>query len=311
MPTIAVSTSSFARHDARPLELLRAAGYEVRLNPHGRRLMRAETMELLEGVVGLVAGTEALDRPVLERAPQLRVISRCGSGLDNIDLEAAGELGITVRHTPEALVAAVAELALACMLNLLRQVSHADRLLRQGVWQKPMGRLLEGKIVGIVGLGRIGKRLAQLLAPFRVKLLACDPRQQEEVATSHGLRYCSLEELLQTADIVSLHLSPPSRDLELLERRHLEMMKPGALLLNLARGGLVDESALYDQLQSGRLAGAGLDVYTEEPYLGPLTELPNVVLTPHIGSYAAESRLRMETEAVEHLLDALRLGTAP
>jgi D-3-phosphoglycerate dehydrogenase len=309
--TVLISTSSFGGAGRRPLEMLEEAGVEYRLNPHGRKLQRDETVELLDGVMGLVAGTEALDRPVLEQAPRLRVISRCGSGMDNIDLEAAGELGIAVRNTPEALVTAVAELAVACILNLLRQVSHADRLLRQGVWHKPMGHLLEGKIVGIVGLGRIGRRLAQLLAPFRVKLLACDPQEQEEIAASQELRYCSLEELLQTADIVSLHLTAPSKDFVLLDRRHLALMKPSALLLNFARGGLVDESALYDALKTGRLAGACLDVYTEEPYRGPLTELPNVLLTPHIGSYAAESRLRMETEAVAHLLDALRLEPTP
>ena len=305
MPTIAVSTSSFARHDPAPLDLLEAAGYEVRLNPHGRRLSRDETRLLLDGVVGLVAGTETLDREILAGASQLRAIARCGVGLDNVDRDAAEDRGVAVRSTPEAPAEAVAELALGGMLALLRHLPAANRAMRRGEWRKPMGRLLRDRTVGLVGLGRVGKRLVELLTPFACRILATDPMPDEWFGERHGIRFVELDDLLAAAEIVSLHLAPPREGGSLLDADRLALLRPDAILINTARGGLVDEAALYDLLAAGKLAGAFLDVFAEEPYQGPLPELPQVLLTPHIGSYAIETRVRMETEAAERLLEAL------
>ena len=305
MPTIAVSTSSFARHDRRPLELLRDAGYEVRLNPHGRRLERAETAELLRGAVGLLAGTETLDRELLTGAAELRAIARCGTGMDNVDQDAADELRIAVRSTPDPPAEAVAELALAGMLSLLRHLPAVDRELRRGEWRKPMGRLLRGRTIGLVGLGRVGKRLVELLMPFSCRILAADPTPDEWFAERHGVRFVDLERLLAKADVVSLHVAPLHGGGVLLDRERLALLRPEAILINTARGELLDEAALYDLLSAGRLAGAFLDVFADEPYDGPLRELPQVLLSPHIGSYARETRVRMETEAAEALLGAL------
>ncbi len=305
MPTIAVSTSSFGRNDPRPLEKLRQAGYEVRLNPHGRRLARAETAELLEGVVGLVAGTETLDREILTAATGLRAIARCGVGVDNLDHEAAAERGIAIRSTPEAPAEAVAELTMAGMLALLRHLPGANRAMRQGEWHKPMGRLLRGRVIGLVGLGRVGKRLVELLTPFACSILATDPVPDEWFAERHGIRFVELDRLLAKAEIVSLHLAPPVGGETLLDAERLAKLRPEAILINTARGGLVDEAALHDLLAAGKLAGAFLDVFADEPYDGALRDLPQVLLTPHIGSYAVETRVRMEMEAVERLLAAL------
>jgi D-3-phosphoglycerate dehydrogenase len=189
MPTIAVSTSSFARHDPHPLEQLRDAGYEVRLNPHGRKLRPAETAELLDGIVGLVAGTETLDRQILTAATDLRAIARCGVGVDNVDHAAAAEQGIAIRSTPEPPAEAVAELTLAGILGLLRHLPAADRDMRRGKWHKPMGNLLRGRTIGLVGLGRVGKRLVELLTPFACPILATDPVPDEWFAERHGIRY--------------------------------------------------------------------------------------------------------------------------
>ncbi len=310
MPTIAVSTSSFGRQDPRPLEKLRAAGYEVRLNPHGRQLERAETIALLDGAVGLVAGTEELDREVLLAATDLRAIARCGSGVDNVDHETAAERGITVDSTPEPPAEAVAELTLAGILGLLRHLPAADHALRQGEWSKPMGSLLRGRTIGLVGLGRVGKRLVELLMPFVCPILATDPVPDDWFAERHGIRFVELERLLAEADVVSLHLAPRRGGATLLDAERLAMLKPEAILVNTARGGLVDEAALHELLAGGKLAGAFLDVFADEPYSGPLRELPQVLLTPHIGSYAAETRVRMEEAAVELLLAALEEESA-
>jgi D-3-phosphoglycerate dehydrogenase len=305
---VLISTSSFAKHSREPLDRLEVWGANYRLNPHGRKLTAEEITALLSDVDGLIAGTEALTRGVLEQAPRLRVISRCGTGLDNVDLDAAADLGIEVRNTPEAHVDGVAELALAGMLSLLRHVTEADRAVRRGEWKKPMGSLLRGKTVGLVGLGRVGRRLVELLAPFEVSVLASDPWRIPEFAARHRIEYAELDDLLQRADVVSLHLPYSGEVHHLLDRSRLDRMKPAAILVNCARGGIVDEAALADVLAKGHLAGAHLDCFESEPYTGPLCDVPNVVMTSHIGSYAVEGRVRMEREAVENLIDCLGNG---
>lgn len=301
---VLTTTSSFGKMSTRPLQLLAEAGCAVVLNPYGRTLKPEESVQLLADVDGLLAGTEKLSREVLQQAPRLKVISRVGTGMDGIDHAAAAELGIQVCNTPDAHVDAVAELTLAGILDMLRHVPQAHHRLHQGEWKKPMGRLLRGKTVGIIGLGRTGKALVELLRPFAVTILAYDPIQDVVFAHTHNITYLSLEELLAQADIVTLHLSYSADSYHLLNQARLAQMKAGAYVVNCARGGLVDEETLFDLLQSGHLAGAYLDTFEREPYSGPLTTLDNAVLTPHIGSYAAECRIRMEVEAVENLLEA-------
>lgn len=301
--TVLLSVSSFGEADDAPLRLLEQAGLEVLPNPHGRRLSEQEVAELACDVDALIAGTEPLTAAVLERAPRLRVISRVGVGLENIDLDAALRHGIAVRNTPDALTDAVAELTLGGLLSVLRKIGAMDRAMHAGRWERQMGSLLRERTVGIVGLGRIGRRLAELLAPFDVRLLACDPAPNEAAAAAVGAELVDLDELLAEADVVSLHL--PGGEGTLVGAAELARMKTGAVLVNASRGGLVDEDALRAALSEGRLAGAYLDTFAAEPYDGPLAGMENVVLTPHAGSYAAEARARMEEEAVRNLLDEL------
>ncbi len=301
-PTVLLSVSSFGAAGDGPLRLLEAAGVNVVPNPHGRKLTEDEVAELIAGVDGVIAGTEPLNAAVLERAAHLRVISRVGVGLENVDLNAALRMGIVVRNTPEALTDAVAELTLGGILSVIRQIGRMDRDMHAGAWERQMGGLLRGKTVGIVGLGRIGRRLAELLRPFEVRLLASDRAPEAAVAEQLGVRYVELDELLRESDVVTLHL--PGMEDSLLGANEIARMKAGAILVNASRGGLVDEAALHAALADGRLAGAYLDTFASEPYDGPLRDLPTVLLTPHAGSYAAEARERMETEAAQNLLDA-------
>ncbi len=300
---VLLSVSSFGAggdHDRRKLE---EAGMEVLDNPHGRRLTREEIAAAIPEVHALVAGTEPLDLSVLERASRLRVISRVGVGLENVDLNAARSLGIVVRNTPDAVTDPVAELTLGGMLSLLRHIGAMDRALRAGNWERKMGSLLRGKTVGIVGLGRIGRRLTELLAPFEVTVLASDRAPDERVARELGATYVELHELLERSDVVTLHV--PGMAKPLIGAEELARMQPHALLVNASRGGLVDEDALVAALREERLAGAYVDTFVDEPYTGPLTELEQVLVTPHAGSYAREARARMEAEAVDNLLGAL------
>ncbi|MEM7049146.1 MAG: phosphoglycerate dehydrogenase [Acidobacteriota bacterium] len=303
MKRVVISTSSFGKISRHPLDLLADAGCEVILNPHGRKLTPAESRELLADADGLIAGTERLDREILAAAPRLRIISRVGTGLDSVDLDAAEELGIKVLNTPDAHVPAVAELTLAGMLAVLRQIAFADRRVRAGQWTKPMGRLLFGKRVGIVGMGRVGRYLRGLLQPFMVELLAHD---LEPDPSLEDVRWVGLAELLERSEVVTLHVSGG----RLLDADAIASMLPGAVLVNVARGGVVDEAALAEALSSGHLAGAHLDVFEDEPYEGPLTDLDNVLLTSHIGSYAAECRVAMELEATEKVIAHFAAGGA-
>lgn len=303
MPKIVISTSSFDIENNPTIVFLISEGFEIILNPYGRRLNESEILNLLQGdVVGMIAGVESLTKSVFQSAPHLRVVSRCGIGIDRVDLGAANDLGILVSNTPDAPTAAVAELTIAIMLDLLRKVSQADRNIRSNNWKPLMGRLLSHQTVGVIGYGRIGKKVSQILKSLGAKLLVYD---KQSVIPEPGIDVVSLEELLSSSDIVSLHVPYEPSTHHLIDGDRLSVMKPGAFLVNVSRGGLVDEHELYIALRSGKLAGAGLDSFEQEPYMGPLRELPNVVLTAHMGSYAKESRVQMEREAAENLIQGL------
>jgi D-3-phosphoglycerate dehydrogenase len=298
------TTSSFDFSNFKERYVLENKGFEFVANPYGRRLSELEVSDLLdERVVGMVAGTEPLTRAVMEKAKALKVISRCGIGLDNVDMEAAREWGIKVYNTPDAPTIAVAELTLAHILSLARHVAASDRRLRQGIWQPTMGPLIAKQTVGIIGFGRIGKQIARLIAPFGAKILAYDP---EPFVGFDNVERVNLEKLLQAGDIITLHLPYSRATHHLINEETIGLMKSTALLINVARGGLIDEQALYKALQGRRISGAALDCFEEEPYKGPLLGCENVQLTPHMGSYANEARALMETEASYALLQGLK-----
>lgn len=307
-PKIAITTTSFAKFDNHSLQLLKDSGLEVVLNPYGRKLTGDEVVELSADAVGLIAGTEPLDKSVLEKLPLLKVVSRCGVGMDNVDLEAATQLNIKVFNTPFGPTLAVAELTVGLILDLLRKTTLMDREMRAGVWKKRMGNLLNGKRVGIIGFGRIGQKTGKLLKGFGCEISYYDAAIVDfNIKGLKNLRIKRLEldDLLLESDIVTIHVSG-KYEKPLLGAREIEMMKKGAWLVNVARGGVVDEGALFNSLKDGRLAGAALDVFEKEPYNGPLKELDNVILTPHIGSYAKEARVEMEMQAAKNLIKGFK-----
>ena len=252
---IAITTSSFGKHDKRPLDLLKDEGLDISLNPYGRKLAKRELIEICKDTIGIVAGTEALNRDIMEQLKGLRVISRCGVGLDNVDLEAARESGIKVFNTPDSPTIAVAELTVALMLNLLRKVNTADHDLKSGRWEKKMGNLVCGKRVGIIGFGRIGRKIAEILKSLNCKIKYTDPFTEDDIM---GFEKLPLERLLSWADIVSLHASAGG---EIIGQKEIQIMRKGAWLLNMSRGGSVNEKALYHAIDSGYLSGAALDVF--------------------------------------------------
>ena len=306
---VLITTSSFGRQDPQPKTLLQTSGLAVHENPWGRTLTENEVRRLLQQhqPAGLIAGVEPLTAAVLqEAAAHLKVISRCGVGLDNVDVSAAAELGIAVYNTPEAPTQAVAELTIGLMLDLLRQISRSDRLVKAGQWTKPLGKLVGELTIGLVGLGRIGRRVAELCHAFGANVIASDPAPDQDWSRRHHVPIVPLKALLSEADLVSVHVSRTSGQPALIDAAALARMKQGSLLINTSRGDVVDESALMQALTSGHLAGAAIDTFEHEPYRGPLLQLDSVICTPHVGSYARGARLRMEQEAVENLLRGLR-----
>jgi D-3-phosphoglycerate dehydrogenase / 2-oxoglutarate reductase len=308
-PAILATTSSFAREFAVPREILEGQGLQLFLNPWGRKLQSLELLELLERhrPVGLLAGTEPVTREVLTQARSyLQVISRVGAGWDNVDHQAAAELGMAVFRTTGVLTQAVAELTIGMMLAALRNILLQDRGLKEGAWHKRMGSLLQAKVVGLIGFGAIGQRVGELARAFGSEVIYCDPRPKSVPWASE----VSLGELLQRAEIISLHVSGRETILGAAELNAVG--KRGVILINTARGELVDEASLCNCLQDGSIGWACLDVFCQEPYRGPLCSMEQVILTPHVGSYALEARKLMEETAVANLLEGLQaVGVLP
>jgi len=299
---VLISTSTFNLNNFVGLDDLKKAKIEVRLNPHGKRLTRDQVLELLDDkTVGLIAGLEQLSAEVLKPAKSLKVIARVGTGLDSIDLVAAKKLGIEVLNTPDAPTSAVAELTLAHILGILRNVGSTDRQIRLGNWQGQMGSLLATKTVGVVGFGRIGRQVAKLLSSFGSKVVVCETNLKVT-----DFEVCALDDLCRRADVLTLHLPYDESTHHLIGEKQIKMMKPGSFVVNVARGGLIDEAALLKALETGHLAGAALDCFEVEPYSGPLSKLDNVQMTAHMGTYARETRDLMEQEASRLLMDCLR-----
>ena len=303
MSKLVISTSSFDVEGNSSLNHLVNSGMHIVRNSYKRKLTEDEAIELLgEDTIGMIAGIEPLTERVFSSAKNLKVVSRCGAGLDSVELAAAKLHGISVFNTPEAPAQAVAELTMGLMLAALRRICQTDRLLRANEWPRMQGQLFAAQTVGIIGLGHIGKRVARLSQAFDARVIAHDPHIDP---TSHGVESVSLEELLAEANVISLHVPYTTDTHHLLDAKSFARMKPGSIIINAARGGLIDETALDEALISGHLGMAALDVFEQEPYHGPLTKNDRMILTSHIGSLAKESRKCMELEAAENLLKGL------
>lgn len=306
MNKVLTSPSSMGQCGSEPFDLLRENGYEIINNPYGRKLTEDEVIELAKDCVGIVAGVEPLTAQVMDALPQLKCISRVGVGMDSVDLDYAKQKGIIVCNTPEGPTRGVAELTLAMTLSLLRKIPQADAAMHQRQWKKQIGNLFLDKKIGIIGLGRIGRLVAELFNGLKNPVIGFDPFANEQWAKENGVELMSFDDVLKNADIVTLHIPGNKDKSAVISEKELAMMKDGAFLINIARGGVVNEAALCEALKSGKLAGAAVDVYTKEPYDGPLCDLDNVILTPHLGSYAKEGKLKMEVDACQNLIDALK-----
>lgn len=309
---VLVTPTSFGKGDPRLVAELEGAVGEVIYNPATHPLSSAELGALLPGCHGFIAGLDTIDRAAIEAADCLRVIARYGAGVDRVDLAAARARGIVVTTTPGANAAAVAELTVGLMLALARRIPAADAATRAGGWPRLNGVSLEGKTIGLVGLGAIGRQVARRLQGWECALAAYDPQADAAFAAAHGVALLPLAELLPRADFLSLHLPALPATRGMVDAAFLAQMKPGAFLVNTARGELVVEADLLAALQSGHLRGAALDAFaTEPPGAGnPLFALPQVIATPHTGAHTDGAVRAMGWGALRDCLAVLR-GEAP
>lgn len=301
---VLITTVPFGQSDPAPINALTAAGLPYLINPLGRRLTPPELCEMIGDISLMVAGTEPITSQVMAAAPHLRLIARVGIGLDNVDLGEARRRGIAVSYTPDAPSPAVAELTIGLVLSLLRDIPNTDHRMHRGVWQRSQGRRISHSTIGIIGVGRIGRKVIRhLQGGFPgVRILAHDVAPDLAFGDTHGVTWVDKDTLLADADVVSLHV-PLTRDTRyLIGQRELGVMRPTSVLINTSRGGIVDEVALAGALREGRLHGAAVDVFEQEPYAGELTAIDRCLLTSHMGSMSADCRAQMERESVDEVV---------
>ncbi|MDF2539456.1 MAG: phosphoglycerate dehydrogenase [Herbinix sp.] len=288
------------------LDALKAYSEDLVFNPTGRPLTEEELIPLLQDCDGYLAGLDYVTAKVLKECKNLKVISRYGAGVDRVDLVAAKENGIVVTNTPGVNAVAVAELAMGLILSAARKISFLDRKTREGEWVRSTGMELGGKTLGIMGLGAIGKNVANYAKGFGMKVMAYDPYINEAYAKEHNIQTATFDEVVKNADVISLHLPLTSETRHLINKEVMLQMKKTTIIINTSRGGIIDEDAAYDLLKNGELGGLGLDAFeVEPPTNSPLFELNNVVVTPHTGAHTKEATDNMADASVKNLIEVL------
>jgi D-3-phosphoglycerate dehydrogenase len=306
MTDVLITTAPFAEQNEFPIEILRANRISYETNPHKRKLTEDELKKLVGKVKVIIAGTEPITKAVMDKAPNLRHISRVGVGLDNVDLVEAERRGIGVSYTPDAPAPAVAELTVGLMISLLRKIGHANLLMHSGKWERFMGRRISEITLGLIGVGRIGGRVLRRLRGFgSPRVLVNDLLADQSLSRAVPelkLEWVSKELIFREADLISLHVPLTLKTKGMVGAKEFGAMKPDALLINTSRGAVVNEDALYTALKKNTIGGAAIDVFEKEPYDGPLQELHNCILTSHMGSMSLDCRTRMELEATEEAI---------
>lgn len=298
-----VSTIPFANPNTLPLESLKAAGVEVEINDLGRKITTKELADKISDADCLIAGTEIIDASVFDKAPNLKLIARVGIGLDGVDLIEARKRGIKVTYTPDAPAPAVAELTIGLMLQLARRIGVSNIDLRNGKWIRHFGYRLSEMTIGIIGSGRIGSRVVRRLAAFgSPRILINSLERDDAISPDLKLEWVGKDFLYQNSDIISLHLPLTQLTNNMIAEAELNMMKPNCMIVNTSRGGIVNEKDLYHALKNNVISQAAVDVFLDEPYYGPLTELDNCFLTAHLGSMSYDCRSRMEIEAAQEVV---------
>ncbi|OQA03205.1 MAG: Phosphonate dehydrogenase [Planctomycetes bacterium ADurb.Bin401] len=307
---IQIATYPFGNCDPKSVEVLECTDYEIRFNPLGRRLKSNEVKSVVKDATGIIAGTEPYTREVIKQCRNLRVLSRVGVGLDNVDFKACKENGVIVTYTPDAPTDGVADLTVAQIINLLRGICLSNDSVRKGFWQRIVGKSVNEVKIGVLGVGRIGKKVIQRLSSFDANIYACDLKPDYKFGEKHNLKWVNKRELFENCELITVHIPMNNSNYNCIGPKELSSMPDGAFLINTSRGPILDENALLSHLQNQHLGGAALDVFVNEPYQGPLSEFENVIFTAHIGASANSCRIKMEYEAAQDCVRVLQ-GNKP
>lgn len=303
---VLITPSLFGRH-SKAIKMLQEAGLEPVFPSYQHPLTEEQLIEIIPEFSGFIVGLDPVTERVLERATRLRVVAKHGVGVDNIDVPAATRRGVVVANAPGSNDQAVAEFTWGLILALARSFPEAFHRVKEGQWGRVMGVELSGKTLGILGTGRIGKKVARFGVCFGMRVLAYDEVEDRELIHQFGVMYTSLEVVLRESDFLTVHLPLTEKTRGILGARELVLMKENAYLVNTARGGIVDEEALFTALKEGKIKGAALDVYALEPPWGnPLCSLPNVICTPHTASDSIEALCRMDEMSAENVIRVLQ-----
>jgi D-3-phosphoglycerate dehydrogenase len=297
---VLITTVPFADKNRLPLDLLEQNNIEYLINPLNKKLTDGELAEMVTDFDVIIAGTESITKKVMYSAANLKMISRVGIGLDSVDLLEAEKLGIAVSYTPDAPAPAVAELTIGFMLTLLRSVQLSNMEMHNGKWHRFFGRRLSEVTIGIIGVGRIGKLVLQHLQGFSsLKILVNDTAPNAELNKKFNIKWVDKETIYRQADIITIHTPLTSQTKNMVKKEQLLSMKSDAIVINTARGGIINEQDLFGVMQTGYLSGAAIDVFDFEPYNGELRKIQRCILTAHMGSMSVDCRTRMEIEATE------------
>jgi len=306
---VLIGSRSFGNIVKDGIELLEKEGCKVIKNPLGRVLKEDDLIKLVPGVDAIITGMDEITGKVLEVASQLKVISKHGVGLDNIDLDTATKNGIVVTYTPAvgAEVEAVADFTFGMILSVGRRICSANESVKSGEWRRFIGAEIWGKVLGVIGTGNIGKAVIKRAKGFNMRVLAYDICKDQTLIDKFGVIYVTLHRLLTESDFVTLHVPLNEATKGLIGEKEIGLMKKTAYLINVARGGVVDEKALYTCLKDKKIAGAALDVFSKEPPEdNPLVSLDNVITTPHMAAYTIDSIRQMDILAAENTLKVLK-----
>jgi D-3-phosphoglycerate dehydrogenase len=300
---VLITTVPFGDKNRLPIEQLEAAGVEYLINPLDRKLKEEELAEMISDFDVLIAGTEDITDAVMAKASKLKLISRVGIGLDNVDLLAAESRGIKVSYTPDAPAPAVAEHTIGLMLSLLRSTHVSNAQLHRGEWQRHFGRRIPEITIGVIGTGRIGARVLRRLSAFGTpRLLVNDIKPDSTISPYQKLEWVDKNTIYKDADLITLHVPLTAQTKNMIGCQQLMMMKPDAMIINTSRGGIINEAELAEVLETGHLSGAAIDVFDLEPYVGSLSKIERCLLTAHMGSMSIDCRSRMEIEASEEAI---------
>ena len=298
-----ITTIPFGDKNKLPLEMFDTCGIEYLINPLGRKPTENELIEMISDFDVVIAGTESISKKVIDRSNKLKMISRVGIGLNSVDLIAAKGRDIKVSYTPDAPAPAVAEFTMGLILSLLRSTHVSNAQLHKGEWKRIFGRRLSEITLGLIGIGKIGSYVIRHTKPFGTpRLLVNDIDSSYQANLDFKLEWVSKEKIYKEADVICLHLPLTKHTLNMIRKKELLSMKKDASIINVSRGGIINEQDLYEVMKSGHLSGAAIDVFETEPYYGKLTEIERCILTPHMASMSIDCRSRMEIEATEEVV---------